>query len=190
MSPTDPPLFCRVLLLHTYTTHTLTSAIFPLSKMYSVPSSTQISCAARDAIKSLKDIGVESCFVGGMACQLYGNSRKPNVSLAIPPPAASATPATLSSATTGPRHLRPILPLVAGATQTAPCRSQSSLLPRRCTESGSHIQSFVVPCVRDPALIFLHEIVALSHTIVHLAHRGQNKSRYPPPRDYGYPPLP
>jgi len=56
----------------------LTSAIFPLTKMHSVPSSSQISYAARDAIKSLKDIGVESCFVGGMACQLYGHSRKPN----------------------------------------------------------------------------------------------------------------
>jgi len=46
--------------------------------MYSIPSSAQITSAAHDAISTLTDIGVVSCFVGGMACQLYGNSRQPN----------------------------------------------------------------------------------------------------------------
>jgi hypothetical protein len=45
-----------------------------------VSSIAQIRSVAADAISTLKNAGIEdACFVGGMACNLFGNPRQPNV---------------------------------------------------------------------------------------------------------------
>jgi hypothetical protein len=40
---------------------------------------SDVSAAASVAIATLNQIGVTGCFVGGMACKLYGNDRTPEV---------------------------------------------------------------------------------------------------------------
>lgn len=40
---------------------------------------SDVSAAATAAIATLEQIGVTACFVGGMACKLYGNDRIPGV---------------------------------------------------------------------------------------------------------------
>ena len=44
---------------------------------------SEIHLAANVAIKTLNQIGVTACFVGGMACKLYGNSRTPGVCVSV-----------------------------------------------------------------------------------------------------------
>ena len=34
---------------------------------------------AKEIVKVLKSLGLDSCIVGGLACYLYGNTRAPNV---------------------------------------------------------------------------------------------------------------
>jgi len=46
--------------------------------MYATLTSAQINSVAKDAVDTLRRVGVKCSFVGGMACQLYGNTRKPN----------------------------------------------------------------------------------------------------------------
>ncbi|KAG5636239.1 hypothetical protein H0H81_008669 [Sphagnurus paluster] len=54
---------------------------------------TEIDMAARTAIATLKTAGVpHACFVGGMACKLLGNTRRPNVSIASSPNNLSSDP--------------------------------------------------------------------------------------------------
>ena len=43
------------------------------------PTSAQVRRVAAAAIATLETIGVKACFVGGMACYLFGNLRQPNV---------------------------------------------------------------------------------------------------------------
>jgi hypothetical protein len=43
------------------------------------PSETQIIRTAEDAVSSLNTLGIDACFIGSMACMLFGNIRKPNV---------------------------------------------------------------------------------------------------------------
>jgi hypothetical protein len=58
---------------------------YPISRTrYPLPtgvtSLAQIRSVATDAISTLKLAGVkDACFVGGMACNLFGNPRQPNV---------------------------------------------------------------------------------------------------------------
>ncbi|KAF5378458.1 hypothetical protein D9615_007060 [Tricholomella constricta] len=48
------------------------------------PSSAQVLRAAATAISTLSEAGVtHACFVGGMACKLFGNARDPNVSTRV-----------------------------------------------------------------------------------------------------------
>ncbi|KAF8515170.1 hypothetical protein JB92DRAFT_80301 [Gautieria morchelliformis] len=43
-----------------------------------LPSETQIIRTAEDVVSSLKTLGIDACFIGSMACLLFGNTRKPN----------------------------------------------------------------------------------------------------------------
>ena len=43
------------------------------------PSELQIIIAANDVVSTLKSVNVDACFMGSMACKLFGNTRKPNV---------------------------------------------------------------------------------------------------------------
>ncbi|KIJ31453.1 hypothetical protein M422DRAFT_234553 [Sphaerobolus stellatus SS14] len=41
------------------------------------PTFSQLVSASRDVIRTLKELGIDACFVGGMACKLYGTTRQP-----------------------------------------------------------------------------------------------------------------
>jgi len=45
---------------------------------------SDVMAAASVAIATLTDIGLTACFVGGVACKLYGNVRLPQVRLCHP----------------------------------------------------------------------------------------------------------
>ena len=40
---------------------------------------SDVSAVADAAVTALSQIGITACFVGGMACKLYGNERTPGV---------------------------------------------------------------------------------------------------------------
>lgn len=49
-----------------------------------------MSAAATVAIATLDRLGVTACFVGGMACRLYGNVRTPEVCFVASPSVAAS----------------------------------------------------------------------------------------------------
>lgn len=47
--------------------------------MFYRPSLDEIFTAARATVAVLKDLGYDCCFIGGLACVSFGNTRTPEV---------------------------------------------------------------------------------------------------------------
>lgn len=103
---------------------------------------SDVSAAASVAIATLDRIGVTACFVGGMACKLYGNDRTPEVSFVLASPTVAASPAVvprLLRLRQGSRYLVPWVPMGPGRTEATSRRSKSLVLPHPIQKTWRHI---------------------------------------------------
>ena len=124
-----------------------------------------VSAAASVTIATLRQIGVTSCFVGGMACKLYGNDRTPEVCLLRQGCCTTRSgPRLLRSLYQGSRYPMSRVSMGSGGIETTSRRSQPFILPRRRQNARCNIPGSMVPQLLRP----------------------QVQSRPPVPRNHGH----
>ena len=102
---------------------------------------SDVSVVASVAISTLDRIGVTACFVGGMACKLYGNERTPEVCFVASPAVAASLVLVprLLRLRRGSRYLVPWVPMGPGRTKATSRRSEPLVLPLPVQKTRRHI---------------------------------------------------
>ena len=101
----------------------------------------EVSSAATVAIATLVGIGISPCFVGGMACKLYGNNRTPEV-CPVYIEGCHGHPVVgrrLPRSFRGPRYPVSPMSMGRGGIKAEGGRSQSFILPRPRQNSRRHL---------------------------------------------------